>query len=127
MSIVSLSTQFKNNIPYGLTNIIYENGTSISTELNNFGFYCGIQKYFYNNKIFKIKNLALKNPREWVKYNDLYFNLQQNGDSTNTLSTLGNQNEMDTFFYALSCDIKGRGYWSFDLLLILVDSSNLMF
>ena len=90
-NIVSISTSFKNNIPFGETNILYMNGTKISLQLNEFGFYCGAQN-FYNedNELIKIRQLAMNSTLEWVKKHDFYFILLKNLNLTNILSTVGN-------------------------------------
>ena len=90
-NIVSISTSFKKNIPFGETNIQYKNGTKILIQLNEFGFYCGAQNYYNEgNELIKIKQLTLNANLEWVKKNDFYFILLKNLKLTNILSTAGN-------------------------------------
>ena len=90
MLIASLSTSFKNNIPFGKTDILYINGTSISIKLNEFGFYCGDQKYYNkDNELIKIKQVKVDANLEWVKKNDFFFFLYKNDILTNTISTAG--------------------------------------
>ena len=90
-NVVSISTSFKNNIPFGETNILYMNGTKISLQLNEFGFYCGAQNYFNkDNELIKIKQLTLDESLEWIKKHDFYFILHKNSGLTNILSTVGN-------------------------------------
>ena len=89
--IVSISTSFKNNIPFGETNILCMNGSKISIQLNEFGFYCGVQNYYNeDNALIKIKQLTLDANLEWVKKYDFYFILYNNSRLTNILSTVGN-------------------------------------
>jgi len=91
-NIISISTSFKNNIPFGETNILYKNGTKISLLLNEYGFYCGAQNYFNEyNELIKIKQITFDGNLEWVKKHDFYFILHKNSGLANILSTLGNQ------------------------------------
>ena len=88
--IASISTSFKENLPFGETNILYKNGTRILIQLNEFGFYCGAQN-FYNedNELIKIRQLTLNSTLDWVKKHDFYFILLENFNLTNILSTVG--------------------------------------
>ena len=88
-NILSISTSFKNNIPFGETNILCMNGSKISIQLNEFGLYCGVQNYYNEeNELIKIKQLTLDANLEWVKKNDFYFILLNNSGLTNILSTI---------------------------------------
>ena len=90
-NIISISTSFKNNIPFGETNILYKNGTKISLLLNEFGFCYGAQNYFNEyNKLIKIKQITLDENLEWIKKHDFYFILYKNSGMTNILATVGN-------------------------------------
>ena len=90
LPIVSISTFFKRNIPYGETNILYVNGTRISMHLNELGFYCGSQKYYNKeNNLIKVRKMEFDEEMAWVrKYN--YFILVKNDELTNILSSEGN-------------------------------------
>ena len=91
MPIVSISTFFKRNIPYGETNVEYMNGTRISIRLNEFGLYCGPQKHYdKQNKLMKMRQMALNEELEWVRKNSFYFILVKNDGLTNILSSVGN-------------------------------------
>ena len=91
MPIISISTFFKRNIPYGETNILYVNGTRVSMHLNELGLYCGPLKYYnMENKLMKVRQMALDEEMEWVRKNSFYFILIKNGRLTNILSSIGN-------------------------------------
>ena len=93
LSIISLSAFFRQNIPIGETNILYANGTRISMQLNEHGFYCESQKYYNkDNELIKIKQITSDTHLEWVKKHDFYFILFKNASLTSILSTLGNYN-----------------------------------
>ena len=82
--ILSISSHFQNNIPYGETNIYYANQTKILIQLNQLGQFCGMEKYFNEkNELIKIKNSHL----EWVKKNEFYFILMKDNIPTKYLST----------------------------------------
>ena len=96
--ISSITSHFQNNIPYGETNIYYANQTKILIQLNQFGQYCGIEKYFNEkNDLIKIKNSHL----EWVKMNDFYFILMKNNIPTKYLSSAD-------FKFLINCEHVGE-------------------
>lgn len=83
--ILSISSHFEDNIPYGETNIYYANQTMILIQLNQFGQYCGIEKHFNEkNDLIKIKN---SHDLEWVKMNKFYFILMKDNAPTKYLSS----------------------------------------
>ena len=90
MPIISISTFFKRNIPYGETNVLYANGTRLSMHLNEFGLTCGPLKYYNKkNELIKLRKMELDEDIEWVrKYK--YFILVKNYELTNILSSIGN-------------------------------------
>ena len=83
--ILSISSHFEDNIPYGETNIYYANQTMILIQLNQFGQYCGTEKHFNEkNDLIKIKN---SHDLEWVKMNKFYFILMKDNAPTKYLSS----------------------------------------
>ena len=98
MPILSISSHFEDNIPYGETNIYYANQTMILIQLNPFGQYCGIEKHFNEkNDMIKVKNSHL----EWVKMNEFYFILMKDNIPTKYLSSAD-------FKFLINCEYIGE-------------------